>query len=59
MKVQEIKEIAQRMNIHCGKMKKGELIRLIQRKEGNAECFDSGQSARCGRHGCLWAEDCN
>lgn len=59
MKVQEIKEIAQRMGIDCGKLKKGELIRLIQRTEGNIDCFDSGQSARCGQLDCLWAEDCN
>lgn len=59
MKVQEIKEIAQRMEIPCGKLKKGELIRLIQSTEGNIACFDSGQSTRCGQQGCLWAEDCN
>ncbi|GFO62394.1 SAP domain-containing protein [Geomonas paludis] len=59
MKVQDIKEIAQRMDISCGKLKKGELIRLIQTKEGNSACFDSGQSSQCGQGGCLWAEDCN
>ncbi|MBU5611921.1 SAP domain-containing protein [Geomonas azotofigens] len=59
MKVQDIKEIAQGMNISCGKLKKGELIRLIQTKEGNIACFDSGQSSQCGQQGCLWAEDCN
>ncbi|MBU5635449.1 SAP domain-containing protein [Geomonas sp. Red69] len=59
MKVQDIKEIAQKMAIHCGKLKKGELIRLIQVTEGNNACFDSGQSSQCGQQGCLWAEDCN
>ncbi|MBJ6798568.1 YlxR family protein [Geomonas propionica] len=59
MKVQDIKEIAQRMDISCGKLKKGELIRLIQSKEGNIACFDSGQSSQCGQGGCLWAEDCS
>ncbi|WP_224984115.1 SAP domain-containing protein [Geomonas agri] len=59
MKVQDIKEIAQRMDISSGKLKKGELIRLIQSKEGNIACFDSGQASQCGQSGCLWAEDCN
>lgn len=59
MKVQEIKEIAQKMEIPCSKLKKGEIIRLIQRREGNTECFDSGQASQCGQQGCLWAEDCN
>lgn len=59
MKVQEIREIAQRMEIPRSKLKKGEMIRLIQRTEGNLACFDSGQSTQCGQRGCLWAEDCN
>jgi len=59
MKVQEIKEMAQRMEIVTGKLKKSELIRVIQRAEGNCDCFDSGQAAQCGQQGCLWAADCN
>lgn len=59
MKVQEIKEIAQRMSIPCGKLKKGELIREIQKAEGNCDCFDSGRSNVCGQQNCCWADDCN
>lgn len=59
MKVQEIREIAQRLAIPASKLKKGELIRVIQRTEGNPECFDSGQAGRCGQRECLWAEDCD
>jgi hypothetical protein len=59
MKVQQIKEIAQRMQIAPGKMKKTDLVRAIQGKEGNAECFDTGQSQTCGQLNCLWMEDCN
>lgn len=58
MKVQDIKEIAQSMEIAAGKMKKTDLIRAIQRKEGNQECFDTGQSKVCGQHNCLWMDDC-
>ncbi len=59
MKVQEIKEIAQKMEIPTGKLKKGELIREIQKAEGNCVCFDSGRSTLCGQPECLWADDCN
>ncbi|MCM0080760.1 SAP domain-containing protein [Geomonas sp. Red32] len=58
MKVQEIKEIAQRMSIPVGKMKKTELIRTIQRTEGNNECFETGIAKVCGQEHCLWREDC-
>ena len=59
MKVQEIKEIAQRMDISTGKLKKSELIRVIQRKEGNEECFATGRASQCGQESCLWMGDCN
>ena len=58
MKVQEIREIAQKMGIPAGKLKKADLIRAIQREEGNQECFASGQQERCGQHQCLWTGDC-
>ncbi|MDO9289761.1 MAG: hypothetical protein Q7T83_13340 [Thermodesulfovibrionales bacterium] len=35
MKLQEIKGIAKKMGIKAGSMKKTELIRVIQRAEGN------------------------
>lgn len=59
MKVQEIKEIAQKMEIPAGKMKKGELIREIQKAEGNCVCCDSGRATHCGQDDCLWIDDCN
>ena len=58
MKVQEIKEIAQKMEIPTGKLKKSELIRVIQRTEGNDECFDTGKAAHCRQDNCLWSCDC-
>lgn len=58
MKVQEIKEIALKMQIAPGKMKKTDLVRAIQGKEGNAECFDTGNSQKCGQKDCCWMEDC-
>lgn len=58
MKVQVIKEMAQGMEITPGKKKKSELVRAIQRKEGNSDCFDTGCSAECGQDRCLWMLDC-
>lgn len=59
MKVQEIREIAARMGIKAGKMKKAELIRAIQQTEGNEDCFETGRSASCGQDRCLWRGDCS
>ena len=56
MKVQEIRKIAGRMNIKHGKMNKTELIRAIQRAEGNTDCFGQGQD--CKETSCLWRKDC-
>jgi len=58
MNVKEIKEIADRMGLDAGKMKKNDLIRTIQRTEGNPECFDTGKAAECGEYDCLWRTDC-
>jgi hypothetical protein len=58
MKVQDIKAIAQNMEIPLRKLNKTELVRAIQEKEGNNSCFDTGAASTCGQDGCLWKEDC-
>ena len=58
MKLDEIKEIARQRNIKTGKLKKSDLVRIIQQAEGNEPCFDSGKAAQCGQEGCMWREDC-
>lgn len=58
MKIQEIREIAQGMEIPAGKMKKSDLIRAVQTREGNIGCFDTGMSSQCGQDNCLWIADC-
>jgi DNA-binding IscR family transcriptional regulator len=58
MKLQEIKEIAQRLEIPVKKMTKAELIRAIQKKEENNQCFETGTAAECGQDKCLWINDC-
>lgn len=58
MKMQDIKVKAQSMGIPAGKLKKSDLIRVIQRTEGNLECFDTGNSTQCRQENCLWMGDC-
>jgi DNA-binding IscR family transcriptional regulator len=58
MKLQEIKEIAQRLEIPVRKMSKAELIRAIQEKEANTQCFETGMASECGQDQCLWINDC-
>ena len=58
MKLEEIKEIAQRHNIKTGKLKKAELVKAIQDAEGNEVCFETGTADECGQDTCLWREAC-
>jgi len=58
MKLQEIKDIAKKMGVVAGKMKKPDLIKAIQRAEGNNECFATDSVSSCGQMNCLWRADC-
>jgi len=59
MKMQEIKEIARQRGVKAGTLKKADLIRAIQRMEGNTDCYGAGKAATCGQDQCLWREDCD
>ncbi len=39
------------------KFSKKELIRLIQRKEGNTDCFADGR-VNCAEAACCWRSEC-
>ena len=58
MKLAEIQKIAKKRGIiDTGKLKKIDLIRTIQRKERNFDCF--GRSTNfCDQPNCLWRKDC-
>lgn len=59
MKMQEIKAMAISMGIMMMKgMDKTEMIRAIQRAEGNPECFATMDPAMCSQMNCLWQKDC-
>lgn len=57
MKEKDIREIARKMGIKTGKMKKAELIRAIQKAEGNIPCY-AIRGHECDQINCLWREDC-
>ena len=58
MRMEEIKSIARDKGIMSGKMKKGELIRIIQTTEGNFPCFGRLSHESCDQSECLWRPDC-
>lgn len=58
MNLQEIKAIAKAKGIKAANIKKAELIRAIQREEGNFDCFGNAVSGQCDQLNCLWRKDC-
>jgi len=58
MKLQEIKTIAKNKGVNPANMKKNDLVRAIQKAEGNSDCFGSSKAKECGEIKCLWREDC-
>ncbi|WP_321531897.1 Rho termination factor N-terminal domain-containing protein [uncultured Desulfuromonas sp.] len=59
MTVAEIKVIAKEMGVKTSNMKKVDLIRAIQRAEGNPLCFETHNRENCGQEICMWRRDCN
>ncbi|HET6421732.1 MAG TPA: SAP domain-containing protein [Geobacteraceae bacterium] len=58
MKMQELREIAKKRGIKTANMKKVDIIRNIQREEGNSDCYCSGSADKCDQTKCLWKDDC-
>lgn len=58
MNLRDIKAIAKKKGVKELNLKKGELIRAIQRAEGNFDCYGSAAGGRCDQVNCLWREDC-
>jgi len=58
MNLKEIKEIAKSQDIKVGNMKKENIIRSIQRAEGNFDCFGSAITGECNQMNCIWRGDC-
>lgn len=58
MKLQKIREIAKMQGVDAGNLSKTELIRSIQKAEGNPACFETPDREECKQVDCLWREDC-
>ncbi len=57
-KLQEVRSIARKMRIDTRNVTMTELIRAIQRAEGNKDCYKSAEALKCREDNCLWREDC-
>ncbi len=57
-KLQEVRARARSMGINTRNVTLTELIRTIQKVEGNKDCYLSDLVLTCGQTNCSWREDC-
>jgi hypothetical protein len=57
-KLRDVRTIARKMGIDTRNVTMTELIRAIQRAEGNNDCYMTARVLTCGETGCCWREDC-
>jgi len=58
MRLSEIEKRAKSLGIRdTWRLSKRELIKTIQRKEGNFDCFGSARNF-CDQLSCIWRADC-
>jgi hypothetical protein len=57
-RLQEVRTIARKMGIDRRNASQKDLIRAIQRAEGNHACFATSSVQTCGQVNCLWRADC-
>lgn len=58
MTIQKVRKLARNQGLSPGKHDKIDLIRMMQRREGNFDCFATAIDGICDQNGCLWREDC-
>lgn len=59
MIMQTVRKLAAEFGINnAGKLSKPVLIREIQKREGNFDCFGTARKGYCDQGACLWKEDC-
>lgn len=58
MKLHEVRSIAKRKGINPARMGKADVIRAIQRSEGNFDCYGTAVGGSCDQAGCAWMKDC-
>ena len=57
MKMAEVRERAKKLGIKTARAKKVDLVRAIQKAEGNIPCFQTGLTD-CDQFNCCWRDDC-
>ena len=57
MKIQKVREKAKKLGVNSFGMKKVDLIRAIQSREGNVPCFKTGLDS-CDQYECCWRSEC-
>ena len=57
MTLQEIKKLAERVGVTATGTKT-DVIKSIQRREGNFDCFGTAVNGYCDQYSCLWITDC-
>ncbi len=57
MTVKELQKMAKVLGVKTVGLRKGELIKQIQKAEGNFDCFASATDY-CDQMNCLFREDC-
>jgi hypothetical protein len=58
MKMADIRKMAKSFGIKHAKMDKVDLIRSIQREEGNVSCYRTNASVACSQERCCWRDSC-
>lgn len=58
MKLEDVRGIARACGIKPDNLFKTELIKMIQLREGNFDCYASASAGECDQRGCLWRKDC-
>ena len=58
MKMVDIRNMAKSFGIKHTKMNKVDLIRSIQREEGNVSCYQTNDSVQCSQERCCWRDGC-
>jgi hypothetical protein len=54
----QLKEIAKAKGLIVRNMKPENIIRRIQRIEGNSDCFGTANAELCSRYNCSWRSMC-
>jgi len=58
MNIEVVRNVAKSLGLHPGKLTKAGIIKMIQVKEGNFDCYGTAHNGICDQMNCLWRIDC-